>query len=119
MLGRLGRIKKLLRSSKVTGELIPLQREDAMLATHPSDHNAFYIGADADVLRERVIARTERRQKRAVKKGQLPAAHEPPFLHPLPIYYGAATGAIIKAGSTSKYGWVVVSATPSIFYEDL
>ena len=52
MLGRLGRVKNLLRSSKVTGELIPLQREDAMLATHPSDHNAFYIGADADVLRE-------------------------------------------------------------------
>ena len=67
---RLGRLKQLVaRKSELTGELVPLHCADARLATHASDHNAYYVGPAAEALRQARIEKIDKRQKRAVKKG--------------------------------------------------
>ena len=109
---RLGRLKQLVaRKSELTGDLVPLHRADARLATHASDHNAYYVGPATEALRQARIEKIDKRQKRAVKKGdslQVPE-HDPPFLHPLSIYHGPEVGSIVKGGVLSQYGWVAVS----------
>ena len=106
---RLARIKHKVSRAALgpTGDLVPPLRLDAILATHPSDHNAFYIGARTEDAQRRLI----KRQLKASRKCQeLDNTHEQAFLRPLDVYDGSEPGCIISAGSLSPYSWVTVSS---------
>lgn len=104
---RLVRLKqRISHSINPTGDLVPLTRPDAILATHASDHNAFpYPGLDQN--RRRRIEKLTKRAERDKKKSNS-VVHDVAFLHPLSIY--STDGTIPLPYDTSpEYAWIPVS----------
>lgn len=98
----------VFRPARPTGELVPLQREDAILATHASDHNAYSISG-TDPLRKVRVDKVGKRQKRASKTSKLNIDHEPSFLNSLAIYSEPVSdNSIVSDGIRNEYSWVTV-----------
>jgi len=79
-------------------QINPPDRDDYLLATHPSDHNAVYVEGITHKVREKRVNKTSKRKDRDLKKSKRSEtdqeAHERnqqhglAFLVPVPIYYG-------------------------------
>ncbi|KAJ7891315.1 hypothetical protein B0H14DRAFT_2560884 [Mycena olivaceomarginata] len=90
------RLSRLVGHSTTPSYLIPLDRDDLLAATHPSDHNTVVafnrrVVSQAAQLHRR--AKIEQRQKRDFKRAQagklnhrLNTQHHPAFLIPVPMY---------------------------------
>ena len=107
---RLTRIKQLVsRPINPGGELVPLKRPDAMLATHPSDHNAYPIeGVDNLVAkRQEKVSKREKRERK--KRGTVIDDHDLAFLSPLPIYSSSSDASIFSGGIANEFVWITVS----------
>lgn len=81
----------------------PPNRDDCLLATHPSDHNSVYISGVSHGLRHKRMVKMQTRRTRDLKKvkaGKLDErmyrrgdTHNNAFLVPIPMYYpGLYTG---------------------------
>ena len=76
----------------------PPNRDDCLLATHPSDHNAVYVNIISHKGREKRLSKTQKRKTRdmeKLKQGKLDEKtynrgldHNAAFLVPVPVYYG-------------------------------
>lgn len=91
----------------------PPNRDDCLLATHPSDHNAVYVNPVSHKGREKRLSKIQKRRTRdleKLKRGKLDEKtyhrgldHNAAFLVPVPMYYGygvpgAAAGGGFGAG---------------------
>ena len=86
-----------------------------MLATHPSDHNAFPI-AGVDNLDAKRQEKASKREKRDRKKGSnVTDDHSPAFLSPLPIYTSSQDASIFFGGIANDFVWITVSFSLSYF----
>ncbi|KAJ3557422.1 hypothetical protein NM688_g1483 [Phlebia brevispora] len=104
---RLSRLKSRLRNSlNTTGDLVPLQREDAVLATHASVHNAFPFPGKGPI-REKRLEKIRKRTHRDRKKEQPNVPHEPAFLHFLPIYKEPKGQSVVPNDVVLSYSWVL------------
>jgi hypothetical protein len=110
--------------SKRKSTINPPNRDDSLLATHPSDHNAVYVDVVSHKGREKRLSKTQKRKARDLEKlkhGKLDEKtyqrgldHNTAFLVPVPMYYGygvpmAACGG---SGGTFGAGCVTVSDFP-------
>jgi len=82
----------------------PPARDDSLLATHPSDHNAVSLNhVSTDSNRQERIHEIQRRRARdleEVRAGRMDEGmyrrgerHSPAFLVPVPLYYNSTVGA--------------------------
>ena len=98
--------------------IIPLNCDNSLLATHPSDHNAVYVQNVTHRGREQRVLKTRKRKERDLKKpkeGEVGyetnwynQQHGPAFLLPVPIYYGYGDPSGIPCGPDG--GCAAVSA---------
>ena len=106
----------------------PPDRDDSLLATHPSDHNAVYVDAVSNKGREKRLSKTKKRKSRdwvKMMQGKLDEdvynrglGHKPAFLVPVPIYYGYEIPGAACAGVSGGFGAAcanVSSPNPSLF----
>lgn len=87
----------------------PPDRDDCLLATHPSDHNAVYIDTISHKGREKRLSKTQKRKTRDLEKlkhGKLDEKtyhrgldHNAAFLMPVPMYYGYGVPGAAYAGA--------------------
>ena len=85
-------------SPQKTSQINPPDRDDYLLATHPSDHNAVYVEGITHNAREKRADKTRKRKDRDSKKSKRSGTdqeahgrsqeHGLAFLVPVPIYYG-------------------------------
>lgn len=100
----------------------PPNRDDCLLATHPSDHNAVYVDIVSHRGREKRLSKTQKRKARdldKLKHGKLDEKayqrgldHNAAFLVPVPVYYGYGVGGAACAGGG---GFVAGCAAVSSF----
>lgn len=106
---RLNRLKqRIVSPTNPTGDLLPLQRPDAILATHASDHNAVPV-TGSEKRHEARVKKVVKREKRSLKDGNPPEIHEPAFVYPLVVYTDVEKGGIIAGHVATEFDWVVVS----------
>ena len=88
----------ILRSRhEIETSIDPPDRDDCLLATHPSDHNAVYVDVVSHKGRQKRLSKTQKRKERdkeRMKQGKLDEktyerglAHGDAFLTPVPTYY--------------------------------
>lgn len=92
----------------------PPDRDDCLLATHPSDHNAVYVGIISHKRREKRLSKTQKRKARdleKLKQGKLDEKiyhrgldHNAAFLVPVPVYYGYGVPGAACAGAGGGFG---------------
>ncbi|KAF9790368.1 hypothetical protein BJ322DRAFT_1168850 [Thelephora terrestris] len=109
---KLGRLAGSFLSRKQT-PVTPPNRDDSLLATHPSDHNAVYVQGVSHTGRERRAERSRGRKKGGLKKFKKPQMgrqlynrdrqHDVAFLIPVPLYYGAGVEAGFRARVVSRW----------------
>ena len=92
-------------------------RDDSLLATHPSDHNAVYVRNITHREREQRVLKTRKRKERDLKLKIREVDHEVnghnqqhglAFLLPVPLYYGYGDPSGIPCGPDG--GCAAVSA---------
>jgi len=98
--------------------IIPPNRDDSFLATHPSDHNAVYVQNVTHREREQRVLKACKRKERDLKKLKEGGVdheasghnqqHGLAFLLPVPIYYGYGDPSGIPCGPDGRC--VAVSA---------
>lgn len=110
--GKLSRLSGSFLSQNVSS-INPPDREDSLLATHPSDHNAVYVRDITHRTRERRAYKPRKRKfnwglKKLKKReadhearGRI-QQHSLAFLVPVPIYYGYGCPSGIPCGPD---GW--------------
>ncbi|KAF9643717.1 hypothetical protein BDM02DRAFT_3191302 [Thelephora ganbajun] len=92
----------------------PPDRDDCLLATHPSDHNAVYVDIVSHKGRENRLSKTQKRKTRDLEKlkhGELDEKtynrgldHDTAFLVPVPMYYGYGIPAAACGGIAGGVG---------------
>ena len=92
----------------------PPNRDDCLLATHPSDHNGVYVGIITHKGREKRLSKTQKRRTRDLEKlknGKLDEKtyqrgldHNAAFLVPVPVYYGYGFPTAACAGIGGGFG---------------
>ncbi|KAF7789582.1 hypothetical protein EIP86_000528 [Pleurotus ostreatoroseus] len=76
---RFSRLKQRLTNPlHPTGDLVPLNREDALLATHASEHNTFPVPG-TESTREKHLEKISKRQGRKENKDRRARSHDPAF----------------------------------------
>jgi len=118
---KLGRLSLLVMSNRRLS-INPPTRDDCLLATHPSDHNAVYVETISHKVREKRLAKIQKRKTRdleRLKHGKLDEKtyhrgldHNAAFLVPVPIHYGYG---VPGAACTGVGGFGVGCATVSGF----
>ena len=86
---------------------MPLNREDALLATHASEHNTFPVPG-TESTREKHLEKISKRQGRKENKDRRARSHDPAFVRRLPIYIGPQARSIVPGERTLAYSWVLV-----------
>ena len=92
----------------------PPDRDDCLLATHPSDHNAVYVEEVSERGRMERSHKTQKRKNRdreKSKRGKLDEKtsnggldHKAGFLVPVPTYYGYGATEVGSSGLVRRYG---------------
>lgn len=92
----------------------PPNRDDCLLATHPSDHNAVYVDTVSHKGREKRLSKTQKRKARDLEKlkhGKLDEKmyrrgldHNAAFLVPVPMYYGYGAPGAACGGLGGAFG---------------
>jgi hypothetical protein len=100
--------------SKRRSPINPPDRDDCLLATHPSDHNAVYVDAVTHKGREKRLSKTQKRKARDLerfKQGKLNEqvynrglGHNAAFLVPVPLYFGYGIAGAACAGGAGGFG---------------
>lgn len=100
--------------SKHRSPINPPDRDDCLLATHPSDHNAVYVDTVSHKGREKRLSKTRRRKERdmeKLKQGKLDEKlynrgldHTVAFLVPVPMYYGYGIPGAACSGIAGGFG---------------
>ena len=100
--------------SKRRSSVNPPNRDDCLLATHPSDHNAVYVNTVSHKGREKRLSKTQKRKARdlaKLKDGKLDEKtyhrgldHNAAFLVPVPVYYGYGFPTAACAGIGGGFG---------------
>ena len=103
--------------------IIPPDRDDCLLATHPSDHNAVYVDTISHRGREKRLSKTQKRKARdleKLKRGKLDEKtyqrgldHNAAFLVPVPLYYGYGIPMAGCSGGGFGAACAAVSGFPS------
>ena len=92
----------------------PPDRDDCLLATHPSDHNAVFVDTVSHKGREKRLCKTQKRKDRDMEKfkqGKLDEKtynrgldHNAAFLVPVPMYYGYGIPGAGCSGMAGGFG---------------
>jgi hypothetical protein len=100
--------------SRRRSPISPPDRDDCLLATHPSDHNAVYVDTVSHKGREKRLSKTQKRKERDTEKfkqGKLDEkiynrrlGHNTAFLVPVPIYYGYGIPGAACGGVAGGFG---------------
>ena len=104
----------LIVMSKQRSPINPPDRDDCLLATHPSDHNAVYVDTVSHKGREKRMFKIQKRKARDTEKfkqGKLNEKvysrgldHNAAFLVPVPMYYGYGIPGAGCAGIAGGFG---------------
>jgi len=104
----------LLVASRRRSAINPPDRDDYLLATHPSDHNAVYVDTVSHKGREKRLSKTQKRKARdleKLKQGKLDertynsgSDHNSAFLVPVPVYYGYGIPGAACSGVVGGFG---------------
>ena len=110
---KLNRLSLVVMSRRRT-PINPPERDDSLLATHPSDHNAVFVDTVSHKGREKRLSKTQKRKARdleKMKQGKLDEKtyhrgldHNAAFLVPVPIYYGYGIPGAACAGVAGGFG---------------
>ncbi|KAF7294634.1 hypothetical protein MIND_01000000 [Mycena indigotica] len=109
------RLSRLVGHGSNPSYLVPPNRDDILAATHPSDHNAvfaFHHKAQSEAAqrrrREKIAKRAQRDEANGTKKRDV--VHDPAFLVPVPLYYGAGVAGCAAFGGSVVNGGIGVGA---------
>ena len=121
----------LVVMSKRGPPINPPERDDSLLATHPSDHNAVYVDTVSHKAREKRVSKTQKRKARVpekMKQGkphkqthERGPDHDVAFLVPVPIYYGYGIPRAACAEVSGGFGVACATVSnphPSPFVSD-
>lgn len=104
----------------------PPDRDDCLLATHPSDHNAVYVDRVSHKGREKRLSKMQKRKERDIQKmkhGKLnervhnrDSVHGDAFFMPVPTYFGYGIPGAGCSGVAGGFGLgcVTVSGSSSL-----
>lgn len=103
----------------------PPNRDDCLLATHPSDHNAVYVDTISHGGREKRLSKTQRRKARdleKLKQGKFDERvynrgldHNAAFLVPIPMYYGYGIPGAACSGAGGFGASCATASDPFLF----